>query len=45
MDKERVKELLKILDYFASPLGSEEYYFLNSEIDDLIKEWKNRGGA
>jgi putative aldouronate transport system substrate-binding protein len=27
-DKEKVKELLRILNYFASPVGSEEYIFI-----------------
>lgn len=40
-DEERVKELLRILDYFASPFGSEEHNFLNYGIEgrhyDLVE--------
>jgi putative aldouronate transport system substrate-binding protein len=32
-DEERVKELLRILDYLAAPFGSEEWYFLNYGIE------------
>ena len=34
-DKERVKELLRIMDYFAAPFGSEERLFLNSGIEGV----------
>jgi putative aldouronate transport system substrate-binding protein len=29
-DRERVKELLRVLDYFAAPFGSEEWRFINN---------------
>src|SRR5260370_41716769 len=32
-DAERVKELLRVLDYLASPFGSEEWYFLNYGVE------------
>ena len=28
-DKERVKELLRVIDYLAAPFGCEEWVFLN----------------
>jgi putative aldouronate transport system substrate-binding protein len=34
-DAERVKELLRILDYLASPFGSEEWSFLNYGIEGV----------
>ena len=34
-DPERVKELLRVIDYFAAPFGSEEWTFLNYGIKDL----------
>jgi len=34
-DKERVKELLRIVDYFAAPFGSEEYTFLQYGLKDV----------
>ena len=34
-DQERVKELLRILDYIASPFGSEEWFFLNYGIEGV----------
>lgn len=34
-DKERVKELLRILNYFAAPFGSEEYHFINFGIEGV----------
>jgi putative aldouronate transport system substrate-binding protein len=34
-DPERTKELLRILDYFSAPFGSEEYNFLNFGIDGV----------
>jgi putative aldouronate transport system substrate-binding protein len=34
-DPERAKELLRILDYFSAPFGSEEYTFLNFGIDGV----------
>ncbi|MGI8857626.1 MAG: extracellular solute-binding protein [Thermomicrobiales bacterium] len=34
-DPERAKELLRILDYFSAPFGSEEYNFLNFGIDGV----------
>src|SRR3954454_22226130 len=32
-DAERAKELLRILDYFAAPFGSEEWLFLKNGIE------------
>lgn len=34
-DKERVKELLRVLDYFAAPFGSDEYLFLKNGIEGV----------
>jgi putative aldouronate transport system substrate-binding protein len=34
-DPERVKELLRILDYFSAPFGSDEYNFLNFGIEGV----------
>jgi putative aldouronate transport system substrate-binding protein len=34
-DPERVKELLRILDFFAAPFGSEEYIFINYGIEGV----------
>jgi putative aldouronate transport system substrate-binding protein len=34
-DKERIKELLQILNYLASPFGSEEYTFLTTGLDGV----------
>ena len=34
-DQERVKELLRILDYVASPFGSEEWFFLNYGVEGV----------
>ncbi len=34
-DAERAKELLRILDYFAAPFGSEEYIFLKNGIEGV----------
>jgi putative aldouronate transport system substrate-binding protein len=34
-DKERVKELLRVLDYLASPFGSEEWRFLQYGIEGV----------
>lgn len=34
-DKERVKELLRLLDYLASPFGSEEWLFLNYGLEGV----------
>ena len=34
-DQERVKELLRILDYIASPFGSEEWFFLNYGVEGV----------
>jgi len=34
-DSAKVRQLLKILDYFASPFGSEEYTFLNYGIEGV----------
>lgn len=34
-DPERAKELLRILDYFSAPFGSEEYTFLNFGIEGV----------
>jgi len=40
-DEERVKELLRILDYLASPFGSEEWYFLNYGVEGVDHDVKN----
>lgn len=34
-DPERVKELLRVLDYFSAPFGSEEYNFLTFGIEGV----------
>jgi putative aldouronate transport system substrate-binding protein len=34
-DPERVKELLRVLDYFSAPFGSEEYTFLTFGIEGV----------
>ena len=34
-DPERVKELLRVLDYFAAPFGSEEYLFLKNGVEGV----------
>lgn len=34
-DPERVKELLRVLDYFSAPFGSEEYNFLNFGVEGV----------
>lgn len=34
-DTERTKELLRVLDYFAAPVGSEEYIFLKNGIEGV----------
>ena len=40
-DKERVKELLRILNYFAAPFGSEEWLFVNNGIEGVDYQMKN----
>jgi putative aldouronate transport system substrate-binding protein len=40
-NEERVKELLRILDYLASPFGSEEWYFLNYGIENVDHNVRN----
>jgi putative aldouronate transport system substrate-binding protein len=40
-DKERVKELLRILNYFASPVGSEENNFIRYGIEGMHHTFKN----
>jgi putative aldouronate transport system substrate-binding protein len=42
-DKEKAKELLRVLDYLSSPFGSEEYNFLNFGIDGVHNEVKSDG--
>lgn len=37
-DENRIMELLRILDYFASPFGSEEWIFLGSGIEGVHHE-------
>lgn len=37
-DGERVRELLRILDYYAAPFGSEEYIFMNFGIEGVDHE-------
>jgi putative aldouronate transport system substrate-binding protein len=34
-DKERVKELLRVIDYFAAPFGSEEWVFMNYGLEGI----------
>ncbi len=34
-DKERVKELMRVIDYFAAPFGSEEWVFLNYGLEGI----------
>ncbi len=34
-DRERVKELLRIMDYFAAPFGSEERLFISNGIEGM----------
>lgn len=43
-DPERVRELLRILDYYAAPFGSEEWVFLNYGIEGVHHEKKADGG-
>ena len=40
-DKERVKELLRIVNYFASPFGSEENIFLSKGIEGVHYTMQN----
>lgn len=40
-DKERVKELLRVVDYCAAPFGSEEYTFLRWGIEGVHYQMKN----
>jgi len=42
-DAERVKELLRILDYYAAPFGSEEWIFLNYGIEGIHHDIKPDG--
>jgi putative aldouronate transport system substrate-binding protein len=42
-DKERVKELLGVLNYIASPFGSEEFNFISYGIDGVHNEVKPDG--
>ena len=42
-DEERVAELLRILDYLASPFGSEEYNFLNYGLEGVHHEIQPSG--
>jgi len=39
--KERVRELLRILDYFAAPFGSEEWLFVNNGIENVNYQMKS----
>ena len=40
-DPARIKELLRVLDYFAAPFGSEERIFLDYGIEGTHFEYKN----
>jgi putative aldouronate transport system substrate-binding protein len=40
-DKERVKELLRVLDYLAAPFGSEEWRFLNYGVEGVDHQVTN----
>jgi len=40
-DKERVKELLRVVDYCTAPFGSEEYLFLRWGLPGVHYEMKN----
>ncbi len=40
-DTERVKELLRILDYLASPFGSEEWFFLQYGVEGVNYQMTN----
>jgi len=42
-DKERVRELLRILDYLASPFGTEEYNFLVNGLEGVHHEVRPDG--
>ncbi len=42
-DRERVKELLRVVDYFAAPFGSEESAFLGNGIEGVHHEIKPDG--
>ena len=42
-DPERVRELLRVLDYYAAPFGSEEWVFLNYGIEGVHHEKKADG--
>ena len=44
-DQNRVKELLRILDYMAAPFGSEEYNFLNYGIEGVDSQRDPATGA
>jgi len=44
-DQNRVKELLRILDYMAAPFGSEEYNFLNYGIEGVDSQKDPATGA
>ncbi len=34
-DRERVRELLRVLDYYCAPFGSEEWVFMNYGVKDI----------
>ncbi|HWV24026.1 MAG TPA: hypothetical protein VNZ58_07535, partial [Thermomicrobiales bacterium] len=42
-DEDRVRELLRILDYLASPFGSEEQVFLANGIEGVHWEYNDQG--
>ncbi|CAA9580287.1 MAG: ABC transporter, substrate-binding protein (cluster 1, maltose/g3p/polyamine/iron) [uncultured Thermomicrobiales bacterium] len=42
-DQERVKELLRVLDYLASPFGSEEWIFLNNGLEGVHHTVRSEG--
>jgi putative aldouronate transport system substrate-binding protein len=44
-DQNRVKELLRILDYLAAPFGSEEYNFLNYGVEGVDSQKDPATGA
>ncbi|MBA3277029.1 MAG: hypothetical protein H0T72_14700, partial [Chloroflexia bacterium] len=42
-DEERVLELLRIIDYLASPFGSEEHLFLNYGLEGVHWDYNDQG--
>lgn len=42
-DDEKVKELLRVMDYYAAPFGSEEYTFMNYGVEGRQFEFNSDG--